>query len=319
MKQAFSSLYKWFSNSNEYDSKAVYRDKIDWIRALPFILLNLSCLLVFFVGYSAVAVITALVLWVVRVFFIGAFYHRYFSHRTYKANRFWQFIFAIMGASAAQRGALWWATHHRHHHVASDQPEDAHSPVQHGFLWSHVGWFLSEKNYYYNPERVADLTKFPELVFLDKFDGLVPMLLALCLYIAGSLLHHFMPSLGTSGFQMLVWGFSISTIVLFNTTVTINSISHIYGKRRFETKDNSHNSFLLALLTLGEGWHNNHHHYPSAARQGFMWWEVDITYYILKLMEKLHIISDVRNVPKAILGKNLAVKKENSDNATECA
>ncbi len=305
MKLNLSSLTKWFRNDNEFDSEAIYKDKIDWLRALPFIILNLSCLLVFWVGFSWVAFITAFVLWFVRVFSIGAFYHRYFSHRAYKANRFWQFIFAIMGATAVQRGPLWWATHHRHHHVFSDQPEDAHSPVQHGFLWSHVGWFLSEKNYYYNSERVSDLAKFPELVFIDQYDSLIPILLAFSLFGLGVLLNHFAPLLGTTGLQMVVWGFCISTIAVFNTTVTINSFSHRFGTRRFETKDNSHNSFLLALLTLGEGWHNNHHHYPSAARQGFMWWEVDITYYVLKLMEKLHIISDVREVPKVILSKNL--------------
>jgi stearoyl-CoA desaturase (Delta-9 desaturase) len=304
MKNYLRSFTKWFANEI-YNPAEQYSESIDWFRALPFILLNVSCLLVFWVGYSKVALVTAAVLYFLRVFSIGAFYHRYFSHRAYKTNRFWQFIFAIMGASAAQRGPLWWATHHRQHHAVADQVDDAHSPVQHGFLWSHIGWFLSEKNYYYNPERVADLTRYPELVFLDRHDSLVPIFLAVILFITGSLLSHFAPSLGTSGLQMLIWGFSISTVAVFHTTVSINSISHKFGKRRFETKDNSHNSFILALLTLGEGWHNNHHHYPATARQGFMWWEVDITYYVLKLLEKLRIIHDLREVPKTILDKNL--------------
>ncbi len=306
MRQLARSVVKWFANDNLFCPQTSYANKIDWIRALPFILLNLSCLFVFVVGFSGVALTVALVLWFVRVFSIGAFYHRYFSHRTYKANRFWQFIFAILGASAVQRGPLWWASHHRHHHVVSDQPDDAHSPIHHGFLWSHVGWFLSEKNYYYNPEHVKDLAKYPELVFIDRYDSLIPTILGVSLFCLGSLLNYLAPSLGTSGFQMLIWGFCISTVAVFNTTVTINSISHLFGRRRFETKDNSHNSFILGLLTLGEGWHNNHHHYPASTRQGFMWWEIDITYYILKLMEKLHIISDVRGVPKLILEKNLA-------------
>jgi stearoyl-CoA desaturase (delta-9 desaturase) len=202
----------------------------------------------------------------------------------------------------------------------SDEPEDAHSPVQHGFLWSHVGWFLSEKNYYYNPAKVSDLAKFPELVFLDRFDSLVPILLGVSLFCVGVLLHHVAPALGTSGSQMLIWGFCISTVAVFHTTVTINSVSHTFGSKRFKTKDNSHNSFIMALLTLGEGWHNNHHHYPSSTCQGFMWWEIDITYYILKLMEKLHIVSDVRGVPKAILEKNLlkdyVVSKEENNVST---
>jgi len=317
MKRILHSIIKWFANDNQYDPEANYSTKIDWLRAMPFILLNLSCLLVFYVGFSWVAFSVAAFLWFIRVFSIGAFYHRYFSHRTYKANRFWQFIFAVMGNSSAQRGPLWWAAHHRHHHVASDEPEDAHSPIQHGFWWSHMGWFLSEKNYHYNRTRVADLAKFPELVFLDKYDGLVPMLLGLSLFCLGAYLNHFHPGLHTNGFQLTVWGFSISTIAVFNTTVLINSVSHVWGSKRFKTKDNSHNSFLLAMLTLGEGWHNNHHHYPSTARQGFKWWEIDITYYILKLMEKLHIVSHVRNVPKEILSKNL-MKDMHDDAMTIC-
>jgi stearoyl-CoA desaturase (delta-9 desaturase) len=305
IKVFFQSVVKWVANQNLYDPNIKYPDKIDWVRAFPFILLNLSCLAVFWVGFSGVAFVTALALYFLRVFSIGAFYHRYFSHRTYKTNRFWQLIFAILGATAVQRGPLWWATHHRQHHIYADEHEDAHSPVQHGFLWSHIGWFMSKKHYYYNPERVKDLARFPELVFLDRFDSLIPILLAVSLYVAGYLLQRYAPGLGTTGWQMLVWGFCISTIAVFHTTVSINSFSHRFGKRRFQTKDNSHNSFWLALLTLGEGWHNNHHHFPGTARQGFMWWEIDITYYMLKLMERLHIISDVRGVPKTILEKNL--------------
>jgi stearoyl-CoA desaturase (delta-9 desaturase) len=305
MTDVFRTLRKWISNKNEFDPAIQYPNQIDWLRALPFILLNLSCLIVIWAGFSWVAFITALVLYFVRVFSIGAFYHRYFSHRTFKTNRFFQFIFAILGASAVQRGPLWWATHHRQHHMVADQEEDAHSPIRHGFLWSHIGWFMSKRHYYYNPERVSDLARFPELVFLDRFDSLVPLLLLFSLLAVGSLLHHFHPALGTSAVQMAVWGFSISTIAVFHTTVSINSLSHQFGKRRFHTKDNSRNNLFLALLTLGEGWHNNHHHYPASARQGFMWWEIDITYYVLKIMERMSIISDVRGVPKLILEKNL--------------
>jgi stearoyl-CoA desaturase (delta-9 desaturase) len=278
---------------------------VDWLRTLPFIALNLSCLLVIWVGFSWVAASVALGLYFLRVFSIGAFYHRYFSHRTFKTNRFWQMIFAILGLSAAQRGPLWWAAHHRQHHLCADQESDAHSPLHHGFWWSHLGWFMSKKNYYYNPERIKDFSKFPELVFLDRFDNVVPLLLGVLLFLVGVLLQHFKPTLGTSGLQMVVWGFSISTVAVFHTTVSINSLSHQFGKRRYHTGDTSRNNIFLAILTLGEGWHNNHHHYPAAARQGFLWWEIDITYYLLKLLEKIGIIWDVRDVPHSILRKNL--------------
>lgn len=306
MKMTWHIFQKWFANENKYDPNITYPESIDWLRAVPFILVNLGCLLAFWVGFSWTAFITAVILYFIRLFSIGAFYHRYFSHKTFKTNRFWQCIFAILGVSSAQRGPLWWAAHHRQHHMVSDEAADAHSPVQHGFWWSHVGWFMSKKHYHYNPERVKDLARFPELVFLDRYDALVPTCLFIALWVTGVLLEMYFPSLNTNASQMLVWGFCISTIALFHTTVSINSLSHVFGSRRFKTKDNSRNNFFLALLTLGEGWHNNHHHYPATARQGFMWWEIDLTYYILKFMEQLGIVWDVRGVPKSVLNRNLA-------------
>lgn len=305
MKKVWNLIHRWLANDNQYDpNNQAY--EIDWLRTLPFILVNIGCLMVFFVGFSWVAFTTALVLYFVRLFSIGAFYHRYFSHKTFQTNRFWQFIFAIIGASSAQRGPLWWASHHRQHHLVSDQEADAHSPVQHGFWWSHVGWFLSKKHFHYNPERVRDLVRFPELLFLDRYDSLVPIFLFISLMTAGFLMSTFAPQLHTSAAQMIVWGFCISTIALFHTTVSINSLSHVIGRRRYATTDSSRNNWFLALLTLGEGWHNNHHHYPATARQGFFWWEIDITYYTIKLLEKLGIVWDVKPVPKHVLGKNRA-------------
>lgn len=298
----------WISSENNFNPEANHPHKVDWIRTIPFIVLNFACLLVFYVGFSWVAFITALVLYISRIFFIGAFYHRYFSHKTYQTNRFWQFIFALMAGSCVQRGPLWWAAHHRQHHMCSDEEIDAHSPVHHGFWWSHMGWFMSKKHYHYNPERVRDLARYPELRFLDRYDILMPTVLFVSLFVSGLLLQKFAPQLGAGPGQMLVWGFCISTIALFHTTVTINSLSHVIGKKRFNTKDNSRNNIFLALLTLGEGWHNNHHHYPATARQGFMWWEMDITYYMLKLMEKIGIIWDVRGVPKYVLQRDLVEK-----------
>lgn len=305
MKKIWRIVCRWFANENRYDLYANEPERIDWVRSIPFILVNLGCLMVFWVGFSWVAFLTALFLYFIRLFSIGAFYHRYFSHRTYKTNRFWQFIFASIAASSAQRGPLWWASHHRQHHTCADEPADAHSPVQHGFWWSHMGWFMSKKHYHYNPARVQDLSKYPELVFLDRYDSVVPTFLFIALLATGWLLKIFAPELGTGPGQMLVWGFCISTIALFHTTVTINSLSHVFGRRRFNTKDNSRNNWFLALLTLGEGWHNNHHHFPGTARQGFMWWEIDVTYYILKLLEKMGIIWDVRGLPKSVLKKDL--------------
>ncbi len=302
-REAF--LLRWFVNENNYNATDSTAERIDWIRAIPFILVNLGCLLIFYVGFSWTAFTTAAILLFFRLFFIGGFYHRYFSHKTYETNRFWQFIFALMSGTCMQRGPLWWASHHRQHHMVSDEPADAHSPVQHGFWWSHIGWFLSKKNYTFNEKRVKDLMRYPELIFLDRYDVLMPLVLLIGLFTAGVLLHLYAPALNTGPGKMIVWGFCISTIALFHCTVTINSLSHVIGRKRYQTKDNSRNNWLLALVTLGEGWHNNHHHYPAAARQGFMWWEIDITYYMLKFLEKIGIIWNVKGVPQAILKRDL--------------
>ncbi len=303
MKENF--LFGWIVSHNNYEPNVCDSESIDWVRAIPFIALHLSCLLVLYVGFNWTAFITAAILYYSRLFFIGAFYHRYFSHKTFETNRFWQFIFALLSGTCVQRGPLWWASHHRQHHLVSDEPADAHSPVQHGFWWSHVGWFLSKKHYFYNEKRVRDLMRYPELIFLDRYDILMPFVLFVLLFFTGILLKVFVPTLNTGPLQMLVWGFCFSTIALFHTTVTINSLSHVIGKKRYLTKDNSRNNWLLALLTLGEGWHNNHHHYPATAKQGFMWWEIDITYYILKFMQKLGIIWNLKVVPKSVLNRNL--------------
>ena len=212
---------------------------------------------------APVAVIMAVLLYGIRMFAITGFYHRYFSHRTFRTSRVMQFVFAILGASAVQRGPLWWASNHRIHHARSDQPTDVHSPVHHGFWWSHLGWVLSHQQGTTKLKRIKDFAQYPELRFLDRFDVLVPFVFAVSVFLFGSWLGSFHPELGTNGWQMLVWGFVISTVALYHGTFTINSLSHIFGTRRFVTTDNSRNNFLLAILTLGEGWHNNHHRYPQ--------------------------------------------------------
>lgn len=295
--RAIAALLRWF-DSSVTDVDTTDR-RIDWLRAVPFIGMHLACLGVIWVGFSLFAVVTAVVLYAVRMLVITGFYHRYFSHRSFETSRAVQLVFAVIGAAAVQRGPLWWAAHHRHHHRHSDRPDDTHSPHQEGFLWSHVGWFLSRANFPIREERIPDLMRFPELRFLDRFDILVGVALAVSLYVLGAVLQRFAPGLGVTGAQLLVWGFFISTIALYHATFTINSMAHRFGNRRYETADESRNNVWLALLTFGEGWHNNHHHYPAAARQGFYWWELDITWYFLKLLESLGLIWNLRQVPRA--------------------
>ncbi len=260
------------------------RRRIDWLRIWPFLLLQASCLLVFVVGWSPVALLVCALLYAVRMFGITAFYHRYFSHRSYEVGRVVQFVGAVLGAAATQRGPLWWAAHHRHHHRASDTDDDVHSPHAHGFAWSHIGWIADRRNYATDLSAVPDLAKFPELRWLDRHDLVVPMTLLASLFGLGYGLQAWWPELGTSPLQMAVWGFGVSTTLLFHATACINSLCHVFGRKVWPTKDESKNSLLLALITFGEGWHNNHHWCPGTVRQGFRWWQVDLSWYVLVVM-----------------------------------
>jgi stearoyl-CoA desaturase (delta-9 desaturase) len=291
----------WFDTGVRAKSQAKVApadlDKIDWTRIIPFAALHLACFGVIWVGVSPIAVGMAVAMYLVRMFAITGIYHRYFSHKSYKTSRFVQFLFGVLGASAVQRGPIWWAAHHRHHHAFSDRPEDIHSPKQHGFWRSHMGWFLSHRGFAPDLKFVRDLTRFPELRFLDRFDIFVPVLMGVGMFFLGVVLEKTAPSLGTTGGQMLVWGFFISTIACYHGTYTINSLSHVFGRQRYRTGDTSRNNWFLALITLGEGWHNNHHYYPNSTRQGFYWYEIDITYYVLKTMSWVGLIWDLKPVP----------------------
>lgn len=281
-------LILWFDTSAPDVALTTDHQTVDWVRVVPFIGMHLACLGVFWVGWSWTAVGIAAGLYAVRMFAITGFYHRYFSHRTFKTSRAGQFIFAFIAASSVQRGPLWWAAHHRKHHRHSDTELDVHSPGEHGFWWAHMGWITAPSNFPTDLREVRDLAKYPELRFLDRFDILAPVVLAVALFVTG-------------GAQVLVWGFFISTVVLFHCTCLINSLAHQFGTQPYETGDESRNSLILALLTFGEGWHNNHHKYPGSTRQGFFWWEIDITYYGLKVLEHLGIIRDLRQPPRRLL------------------
>ena len=303
---SFAAVVRWFDSWAPAPPPPEGSGRIDWLRVVPFLAMHAACAAVVVVGWSPVAVWTAVGLYVVRMFAITGFYHRYFSHRTFETSRAAQFAFALLGATAVQRGALWWAAHHRVHHRVSDTEADMHSPRRHGFWWSHVGWILSRENFRTKVEQVPDLVKYPELVFLDRFDMLVPVVLAAACFGAGEALAAFAPDLGTSGGQMLVWGFFVSTVALFHGTCTINSLSHLVGRRVYPTDDDSRNNWVLAIVTLGEGWHNNHHWYQGSVRQGFRWWEIDVTWYGLRALEALGVVRNLHPVPAKVLAERIA-------------
>jgi stearoyl-CoA desaturase (delta-9 desaturase) len=257
-------------------------------KLIPFIFMHIACLAVLFVDFSLSALLLCIGLYAVRMFALTAGYHRYFSHRSYKTSRVFQFILGLIGTLAVQKGPLWWAAHHRRHHKYSDQEGDVHSPVLEGFWWSHIGWIVSPKFDPTDWEAIKDFSRYAELRLLNSYHLIPPILLAVSLFLIG-------------GWQWLVWGFFLSTVALYHGTFSVNSLSHVWGSRRFATTDQSRNNFLIALWTGGEGWHNNHHHYMASVKQGFYWWEVDFSYYILRVMSWVKLVSDLRVPPKHLL------------------
>ena len=272
---------------------AIARDSSERVNvrsSIPFFLLQLLPLLAFVTGVTTTALVLLAVTFFGRMFFITAGYHRYFAHRSYKLGRVAQFVMAFGGGTACQKGVLWWAGHHRWHHKYSDTPKDVHSAKLRGFWYSHIGWIMGPEWERTDRTMVSDLAKFPELRALDRqgMNILPTVLLALAFLWLG-------------GGHALLWGYFVSTVLLWHGSFAINSLAHLWGNRRYATSDDSRNNWLLALLTTGEGWHNNHHHYQSSANQGFRWWEIDVTFYVLRLLEALGLIWDLRRPPREVV------------------
>ena len=262
--------------------------RIDWVKSIPFLAVHAAAVAAPFVApLSWKWAALALASYLVRIFGITAGYHRYFAHRAYRAGRGMQLFLAVLGCTAVQKGPLWWAGHHRDHHRWSDTPRDVHSPVQSGFWWSHVGWFLSRKYDAAPLARIKDFARFPELRWLDRFHVVPPIAYATALFLA-------------FGLPGLMWGFFVATVLTWHGTFLVNSLAHVIGRRRYATADESRNSALIALLTLGEGWHNNHHHYQSTANQGWFWWELDVTFYVLRALRAVGLVSDLRLPPPSV-------------------
>lgn len=243
-------------------------------------------------GVSLRLALLALATYLVRMFAVTAVYHRYFAHRSYKTSRGMQLVLALLGTTATQKGPLWWASIHRLHHRFSDTERDVHSPMRHGFFHSHMGWWLGTEHEGTDLDLIKDFAGFPELRWVDRFHVVGPLAMIAILALAG-------------GMDGVLWGYGVSTCLLMHGTFTINSLSHVFGSRRYATMDTSRNNALLAIITLGEGWHNNHHHYMNSANQGFFWWEIDLSFYALRVLEKLGLVRELRRPPRRVLAKNL--------------
>jgi stearoyl-CoA desaturase (Delta-9 desaturase) len=265
-----------------------HSDDIAYPSGTAFLLLHLACFAAFWTGVTPRAVVLGVALYLVRIFAIGAGYHRYFAHRAFRTSRVFQFMLAVMAQTSAQRGILWWAANHRRHHKHSDTELDVHSPVQRGFLYSHVGWIFVPRNNDTDYAMIRDMARYKELLWLNRQPYLPAALLALSTWLI-------------AGLPGLVVGFCWSTVVLWHATFSINSLAHVVGRRRYVTGDESRNNWLLALLTMGEGWHNNHHAYQVSVRQGFRWWEFDPTYYALRVLSWLGIVWDLHVPPRSVV------------------
>jgi len=256
--------------------------------AIPFVIVHLVCVAAIWTGVTWTALALCVGLYWLRIFAVGAAYHRYFSHRAFATSRAFQFVLALLAQSTAQKSVLWWAAKHRHHHLHSDTPADVHSPRQRGFLYSHVGWIFARRNDETDLVKIEDFARYPELRWLHCYELAPAVALALvCLAIGG--------------WSGLVVGFFWSTVLLYHATFCINSLAHVRGRRRYVTGDDSRNNWLLAFFTMGEGWHNNHHAYQSSVRQGFRWWEYDATFYLLKALSWARLVWNLKLPPREVL------------------
>ncbi len=262
--------------------------------AVPFVLAHLACFGALWSGVTATALWLAFGLYWLRMFAVTGGYHRYFSHRTYKTSRVMQFVLAVLAQSTAQKSVLWWASKHRHHHRHADTELDVHSPVHTTFAYSHLGWIFSKQHHRFDPATIADLTKFPELRLLHRFELAPAILLALLCF-------------AIDGWTGLFVGFFWSTVAVYHGTFCINSLAHVHGDRDYVTGDESRNNWWLAIITMGEGWHNNHHAYQYSVRQGFRWWQWDPTFYIIAGLSKLGLFWDLKAPPQAIVERSQAL------------
>ena len=291
------TLSKWVCPPPEtHDKPDPTQDRVEWFRCVPYILIHLGALLVFFTPFAWPCFVVVLISYASRMFAITAFYHRYFSHRTFKTNRVVQFLGAFVACASGQRGPLWWAAHHRMHHRHSDTEHDSHSPHHKNFLWSHTLWFMTDYALPTFLKEIPDWVKFKELRFINRYDWIAVLFLALGCYFLGEWAT-FEAWTGMNGLSMLAWGFFLPTVLLYHATFSVNSLTHMFGKKKYETGDESRNNWFVSIITFGEGWHNNHHFFPGSARQGFSPWEIDPTYYGLRLLSFLGLVSNLRPVP----------------------
>jgi len=268
------------------------------VQVSVFWLVQVSALLAFAVSFEWWYLAVWGVSHFLRAIGLTLAFHRYYAHRSFQMNRVARFVWTLIGTAAMQKGPLWWAGHHVNHHRFADREGDPHSPAVSGFYYAHIGWFLNDARHDRlepNNPVVRDFSKAPEIAFLDRYFFVPPLLLAVALFAGG-------------GLPLLIWGFCLPTTTLAHATFAINTVNHLFGSRRFDTRDESRNNVFTALFAAGEGWHNNHHRYQRAARNGFYWWELDPTWYVIRAMAAVGLAWNVQGVPDRIYAEAVARK-----------
>lgn len=269
-------------------------------------LFHLGALGVFFTGVSEVAVMAMIAYYILRGFGITAGFHRLLAHRSYKAGRLTQFMISLAGSLAVQGGPLWWVAHHRAHHRYTETDKDIHSPRTKGFWKAHIGWMGSPESFNENGAGARDLHQYPELKFLQRHYALLVLGQGAIIFGIGALIGWLWPTSETSGLQFLTWVYFLGTVLLWHATFMVNSVCHTWGGRPFDAKDDSTNNWLVVILALGEGWHNNHHKFANSARHGLKWWQFDLTWCGLLLLSKLRLVSDLKTPHEQVLADALA-------------
>ena len=260
------------------------RKKMNWVTSIALILLHIGAITALFMFTWRALAVTIFLYWMTICLGISMGYHRLHTHRSYQVPRVLEYFFAVCGALTLEGGPIFWVATHRIHHQKSDQPGDPHSPRE-GAWWSHVGWILfGETNH--NNTRVMgkyapDLMKHPFYVWLNNYHW-VP------LAVLGAVL------LAVGGLPVFLWGICVRVVFGLHSTWLVNSATHLWGSRRFNTRDDSRNSWWVALLTFGEGWHNNHHAHPTSARHGLAWYEFDISWIQIRILKFLGIAKAIR-------------------------
>lgn len=258
-------------------------EKLNWTVALVMVFFHLGAIAALFL-FDWQRLATAVFLyWLATGLGISMGYHRLHTHRSYKVPLALEYFFALCGTLTLEGGPIFWVATHRIHHQNSDQPGDPHSPRD-GAWWAHAGWLLLGETKHNNTALMSkyapDLAKHRFYVWLNSYHWLPVIGLAAILFAFG-------------GFPMVLWGICLRVVVGLHATWLVNSATHMWGRRRFATRDDSRNNWWVALLTFGEGWHNNHHAHPTSARHGLTWYEFDISWIQIKLLKVLGIARSI--------------------------